>query len=163
MQNAVWALSFTNPMSTTEDANIEIHIDAGNFTLDLTKEMDIEDQPELNPSQTGTTSGVSSTSPASSQTESSIDAPFSIFERMIIAHGVLCVLGFLILLPMGALLARWGRTFASRWFHYHWWVTVIFSVPTISLGWALGFLAVADQGAAHADDAHKVSALKPIF
>ena len=154
MQNAVWALGFTNPMSTLENATLEIHIDAGNFSLDLTKTMDIEDDPESASSQT-TSSSTSSISPT--QISPSNGPSSTTSGRLVIAHSILSVFGFIFLLPMGALLARWGRTFSSRWFHYHWWIMVIFSVPTISLGWALGFLAVAEHGVAHGDSAHKVS------
>ena len=141
-------------MSTLENATLEIHIDAGNFSLDLTKTMDIEDDPESASSQT-TSSSTSSISPT--QTSPSNGPSSTTSGRLVIAHSILSVFGFIFLLPMGALLARWGRTFSSRWFHYHWWIMVIFSVPTISLGWALGFLAVAEHGVAHGDSTHKVS------
>ena len=105
MQNAVWALGFTNPMSTLENATLEIHIDAGNFSLDLTKTMDIEDDPESTSSQTTspTTSSISPTQTSPSNGPSSTTS-----GRLVIAHSILSVFGFIFLLPMGALLARWG-------------------------------------------------------
>ncbi|THH06768.1 hypothetical protein EW145_g3855 [Phellinidium pouzarii] len=39
-QSAVWALSFTNPDSTSPNASLIIHNDSGAFTLNLSKEFD---------------------------------------------------------------------------------------------------------------------------
>ena len=46
--------------------------------------------------------------------------PLLPFEKFIIAHAVLCVIGFLGLLPLGALVARYTRTFSPNWFKAHW-------------------------------------------
>jgi len=68
----------------------------------------------------------------------------------------LSTLGFLVILPLGALVARWARTFTSRWFNYHWIIQVVFSIPIVITGWALGPLAVADQGSNHVSNIHKI-------
>ena len=148
LQDAVWALSFANPMSDDPDTNLMIHGDSGNFTLNLTNTLNTDELPA---SQALGTAGS-----ASSSIPSEDDIPFAPFEKMIIVHGVFTIVGFLIVLPFGALIARWGRTFTDNWFYYHWTTQVVLSIPVIVVGWALGPLAVATQGTSHADDAHKV-------
>ena len=49
-----------------------------------------------------------------------IDTPLLQYQKMIVAHAILCTVGFLILLPGGALLARYTRTFTNAWFGGHW-------------------------------------------
>ena len=73
------------------------------------------------------------------------------------AHAVLSAAGFLILLPLGALVARWGRVFTPKWFAAHWFLNVVLGIPLICIGWALGPLAVAQQGLEHVVTAHQVS------
>lgn len=137
-------------MSNDPDANLIIHVDAGNFTLNLTNMIDTDDLPI---SQTSSESSTGSAVPSS---ETQPNVPFAPFEKMIIVHGVFTVAGFLVILPFGAIFARWGRTFTDNWFYYHWTTQVILSIPIIVVGWALGPLAVATQDVAHANDAHKV-------
>ena len=45
---------------------------------------------------------------------------------MVVAHAILCTIGFLILLPAGALLARYARTFTNVWFKGHWLFQLLF-------------------------------------
>ena len=51
---------------------------------------------------------------------STLVIPLLPFEKYIIGHAVLCVIGFLGLLPLGALLARYTRTYSPAWFTAHW-------------------------------------------
>ena len=46
--------------------------------------------------------------------------PLVPFEKYIIAHAIFCVIGFLGFLPLGALLARYTRTYTPAWFTAHW-------------------------------------------
>lgn len=46
--------------------------------------------------------------------------PLLPFEKFIIAHAVLMVIGFLGLLPLGAIVARCTRTWSPNWFKAHW-------------------------------------------
>ncbi len=46
--------------------------------------------------------------------------PLLPFEKYIVAHAIFCVIGFLGLLPLGALLARYTRTFSPKWYTAHW-------------------------------------------
>ena len=137
-------------MSNDPDTNLVIHVDSGNFTLNLTNMIDTDDLPA---SQTSSGNSSGSSVPSSG---SESDVPFAPFEKMIIVHGVFTVSGFLVILPFGAIFARWGRSFTDNWFYYHWTTQVILSIPVIVVGWALGPLAVATQDVAHANDAHKV-------
>ncbi|KAJ3007019.1 hypothetical protein NUW54_g3716 [Trametes sanguinea] len=49
-----------------------------------------------------------------------IAIPLFPFEKYIIAHAIFCVIGFLGFLPLGALLARYTRTYTPSWFTAHW-------------------------------------------
>lgn len=71
------------------------HVDQGRMTLDLT----------------GT--------PGDRNT-SDDQVPSSTNEGALLAHAVLSCIGFLILLPIGALIPRYLRTFITGWFLYHW-------------------------------------------
>ena len=76
-----------------------MHIDSGPLTLDLSNPTD---------GNTVQTAG------------GALSTPLLPFQKMIVAHAILCTVGFLILLPAGALLARYARTFTGAWFKGHW-------------------------------------------
>lgn len=71
-----------------------MHIGTGSLTLDLTK-------------------------PYSANPSSSSAIPLTPTQKMILAHGILCTVGFLFILPAGALLVRYVRTFSNKWFMPH--------------------------------------------
>lgn len=75
---------------------------------------------------------------------------------MIIAHGVICVLGFLFLLPLGALVARYFRTSTTVWFKAHQTIQFFLAGPLILIGFSLGVAVVADLGDSHFDSTHAV-------
>lgn len=158
--NVIWAYGTVNPESSDPGATLLQHLDAQAFTLDLSKELDLDD---LNPSSTATVFNPSQTGAPSpsdglgSEDTSPGEPPLETFEKLIIGHAVMTVVGFLIALPFGAIMARWGRTFTSNWFKFHWRTQVVVSIPMVMIGWTLGPLAIADQGGIHANDAHKVS------
>ena len=81
------------------DANIQQHLDSGTFQLDLTK-------------------ALSSNSSDTPSTGSS-GIPLQYYQKLIVAHGILCVVGFLAILPAGALFARYLRTVSPQWFKGH--------------------------------------------
>ncbi|KAJ7093284.1 hypothetical protein B0H15DRAFT_929532 [Mycena belliarum] len=68
-------------------------------------------------------------------------ADFSRFQRLVIVHALLSTLGFAILLPAGALLARYLRTSRPWWYSAHWLVQLAFAGPVVAVGVGLGFLA----------------------
>ena len=71
-------------------------------------------------------------------------------------HAVLCSLGFLLVLPVGALVARWLRTFSRHWFKAHWITQVVLAGSIIVAGWGTAVAAVIQKNGAHFDDTHKV-------
>lgn len=77
------------------------HLDSGPFTLDLTKTLPAGG------------SGPIPVGPGGA-------LPFQTYQKTLIAHASLSATGFLILLPLGVLLARWTRTFSKTWFTGHW-------------------------------------------
>ncbi|KAG6844495.1 hypothetical protein H0H87_006569 [Tephrocybe sp. NHM501043] len=66
-------------------------------------------------------------------------------EKVIIAHGLLGSIGFLVLLPCGVLSARWGRTFTSKWLIVHKTINMSVAFFVITLGWMLGVAAAFDH------------------
>ncbi|TDL27428.1 hypothetical protein BD410DRAFT_714470 [Rickenella mellea] len=166
-QSAIWALGVTSPNTANPDAFLIQHEDSGAFHLNLLGELD-DSVTTSGPTATGLPPSASSTTSSSTTTSatptSSSDPehgpddgkPLTKYDKLIIGHAILSVIGFLFILPLGALVARWGRTFTTRWFNYHWISQVVFSIPVVIVGWALGPLAVAGQGKGHVNDAHKI-------
>nr|GAT52702.1 predicted protein [Mycena chlorophos] len=54
-------------------------------------------------------------------------------------HAILCTTGFLILLPIGVLVARYTRTWNRFWFWNHATIQLIISGPVIFAGWSQGY------------------------
>ena len=118
-----------------------IHNQQGSLTLDLTAPL---------------SSSGSSSNPASSSSGSSLSSqPYTTMQKLIVAHAVLLGLGFLVFLPLGALFARYFRTFTSRWFFVHSIVQFYVAGPLIIIGFALGVAAVSQAGLEHLNDDHK--------
>ncbi|TFK90960.1 hypothetical protein K466DRAFT_635248 [Polyporus arcularius HHB13444] len=135
VQSLIWAFGVTPP-DASPDAQIEQHLDAGTLSLDLTKELD---------EGSGSPSSSIATLNGASQANS-----------LLVVHAALSAAGFLILLPMGSLVARWSRIFTSKWFTAHWFINVVLGIPFICVGWALGPLAVAQQGREHIVTVHQI-------
>ncbi|KAJ6583005.1 hypothetical protein DFH09DRAFT_1245911 [Mycena vulgaris] len=70
--------------------------------------------------------------------DSVVTFPLNSIEIMARNHAILCTVGFLILLPLGVLLARYARTFSRRWFWGHAVMQLVISGPVIFAGWAMG-------------------------
>jgi len=77
-------------------------------------------------------------------------------DRMIIAHGILCLIGFIFLLPLGALVGRYFRTSTAAWFKVHQAIQSFVAGPIIVVGFALGVAAVSDIGGGHLKSKHTV-------
>jgi hypothetical protein len=60
---------------------------------------------------------ISSSTPATPPPAATASRPSN---KIIIAHAIFCSFGFLLILPAGALLARFFRTFSHSWFKGHW-------------------------------------------
>lgn len=148
LQQLIWAFGVTRP-DPDPSSTLEQHLDAGKLMLDLTKT--IPSTTSSSPSETSTSSPTDTLipdSPGNSQ------GPFR--DPILAAHMVLSFIGFLVLLPSAALIARWGRTRTAAWFKLHWLLNVIFGIPVIVIGWVLGPLSVSRRGRAHIINEHQV-------
>jgi hypothetical protein len=79
---------------------------------------------------------------------SSGGTPWTYNQKLIIGHAVLASIGFLVVLPLGALVARWTRTFVpgAVWFTSHWFLNLAIGGPIIITGVALGYAALSNSG-----------------
>ena len=75
---------------------------------------------------------------------------------MVIAHGILCLVGFLFFLPLGALIARYLRTSSSAWFKAHQTIQFFVAGPIVIAGWGLGVGIIANGGGPHFNSTHTV-------
>ncbi|KZO98914.1 CBD9-like protein [Calocera viscosa TUFC12733] len=158
-QNLLWSISATRPPSSAVDAMLIQHYDQNTYTLDLSKPL-----TDLSPSLTSsfpaaptTTSGSDSNSGSSGSDDVPADtaeAPFTAADMRIVAHAVLCCLAFGILLPLGALFARFVRTFTPQWFMVHWAVNFWIALPIAAAGFGYGIKLVNDSGVGHFNTPH---------
>jgi len=61
-------------------------------------------------------------------------------------HALCMGIGFLIMLPLGVLLARWTRTFFRHWFWSHATIQLLISAPLIFYGASQGISLASDLG-----------------
>jgi hypothetical protein len=59
-------------------------------------------------------------------------------ENLIRLHAFLVSFGFLVLLPLGALVARYSRVLKVAWFPYHWKINFYIAGPIVTAGVLLG-------------------------
>ncbi|KAI0336288.1 hypothetical protein GY45DRAFT_1238361, partial [Cubamyces sp. BRFM 1775] len=143
-QTLIWAFGLIVPSSADPASHLEQHQDAGSFTLDLSKTLsDGNDSPSAE-----------SSAPAPTDAES--EARPSGAHGLLVAHAVFSAAGFVMLLPLSALVARWARTRTPRWLSAHWVLSVLLGIPAVCVGWALGPLAVAQEGMAHFVSVHQI-------
>jgi Na+/H+ antiporter NhaA len=83
--------------------------------------------------------------------------PLSSLEQQIKTHAILCAIGFLVLLPIGVLIARLTRTFTSAWFYAHETFQLILAGPIILVGWYYGHKAADVIGDGNRSKTHRVS------
>ncbi|EMD33768.1 hypothetical protein CERSUDRAFT_126012 [Gelatoporia subvermispora B] len=84
-----------------------------------------------------------------------VHVPLIGFEKTVVPHAICCVIGFLGLLPAGAITARWTRTVTPIWFHAHWLIQAVLAGPIIIAGVALGIHAVNQAESGPLADTHK--------
>ncbi|KAF7326072.1 Cytochrome b561 domain-containing protein [Mycena kentingensis (nom. inval.)] len=70
-------------------------------------------------------------------------------------HALLCSIGFLVLLPLGVLVARYTRTWNRFWFWNHATIQLLASGPVIFYGWALGQQLASDFDLEDLHDPHQ--------
>lgn len=150
-QSLIWAFGTTNPGSSSVSANLQQHLSSGTLSLDLTKQLSGDGTSLSNPaaSNAGGAGG--------SSQGSAISIPLLPYQKLIIAHASILGVAFLILLPAGALFARFLRTFTRSWFKGHWIIQFGLAGPLIVIGVALGIASVHSEGSQHLDDTHKVN------
>ncbi|KAF9448143.1 hypothetical protein P691DRAFT_670095 [Macrolepiota fuliginosa MF-IS2] len=81
--------------------------------------------------------------------------PLNSLEKQAKTHAILCTTGFLVLLPIGVLVARYTRTYTAKWWLAHWTIQFLISGPIIFAGWALGYKTTNDIGLGHFIDTHE--------
>lgn len=152
----IWAFSNQNPDDSAVDATLIQHLDSGPTKLDFSKTLAMGSRDPTNPIST-LTDAASPGGPASPAPAPVVfHPPLLEYEKYIIAHGILMVIGFLFLLPLGALIARYLRTFSPFWFRLHWIIQWVLALPVIVAGFAVGVESVNKMGAGgHLDDTHK--------
>ncbi|TCD70063.1 hypothetical protein EIP91_005044 [Steccherinum ochraceum] len=148
-QGIIWAFSDTNPGSSAQDAQLVQHLNSGPTKLNLGNTLAANSRDPTNP--ISTLSGSTSPPPTDSGSSS---IPLLPYQKLIVAHAILCVIGFLFILPLGALVARYLRTFSPVWFKGHHALQLFISLPIIVPGVALGIAAVHKAGAKHLSDDH---------
>lgn len=147
----VFAYSPTRP-DKDPDSPLTPHRYTGYFTFDLTKDF------------SGPSFGqqLDNKKPASGTITQGTGTSYKRVEKLIILHGFLVSFGFLVLLPAGSLIARWGRTFTPRWFKLHRISNMYLALPVITLGVLLGPAVVYSKESfrIHFANAHEVRVIK---
>lgn len=138
----IWAFGDTPPDSSSPNASFTQHWDMGQSSLDLSKSLG--------------TGGSSPYSTGGSGSDGGTSSPMTKTDRMVIAHGILCVIGFLFFLPLGSLVARYFRTATHAWFKVHRAIQALIAGPIIIVGWSLGIAIVAEGDDPHFTSTHEV-------
>ncbi|KAJ7252105.1 hypothetical protein B0H12DRAFT_624354 [Mycena haematopus] len=133
-QSLIYGFGTTNPESSDPSAPLLRHLDANVISLDLTKPL------------SATSGNSSSTSGSDAGASSGGKIPLTPYQRMVVIHAVLCVIGFALLLPCGVLLARYLRTFSPSWYTGHWIAQFGIAGPIIIAGVVMGFKASGPVG-----------------
>jgi hypothetical protein len=115
MQNIIWAFSRTPPESAAADAPFSVHQRMGRGTLNLTRVSPEPAEPSESPQPSPSTPPLHQPQPEESDEEvEKKGGPLSF------VHGALCTAGFLLVLPSGALVARYAKvTGSARAFQLH--------------------------------------------
>jgi hypothetical protein len=117
----IWAFGNVNPDSSAVDATLTIHLNSGPTQINLQNTLTSDSKDPTNPVSTISQASSGNTSTTNTPTEPmSLTRPLLSYEKYIVAHAILMVIGFLLLLPLGAIIARYVRTFSPVWFRMHW-------------------------------------------
>ncbi|KAH7076322.1 hypothetical protein BKA62DRAFT_733411 [Auriculariales sp. MPI-PUGE-AT-0066] len=149
-QQLIWAVSTTNPGSSDPAATIAQHgmLTMGTFTLDVSTPVS---------SNSGSSSGDSTSGGTADDlpTQSTALPALTKAQKLIIAHAILFTIGFMLLLPAGALFARLLRTTTPHWFKGHWIIQFYLTAPVLLIGLATAVAGVADRGTPHFSSSHE--------
>ncbi|KZS98628.1 hypothetical protein SISNIDRAFT_404495 [Sistotremastrum niveocremeum HHB9708] len=149
-QNLIWAFSSTPPDSSSVSAVLQKHLLSGVVQLNLKA-----NSASFNPAQSGPSGTSGGAAGGSGSSSGTVKLPLLLYQKYVVAHAAIATFGFIVLLPTGALIARWLRTTNINWFMGHWVVQLAIAGPVIGLGLALGVLSVIESGAPHLNDPHK--------
>jgi len=137
-QNMLWAFGpvSSKPSGEAADSTFDQHDGHDTFSLTLSG---------------GSSSSSSSSDSGSGSDSSAVVLPWLDYQKLIVAHAALSSIGFLVLLPLGGLLARWARTFVPGpvWFNGHWIINFGLAGPAIIAGFALAYVGVQKAGGGH--------------
>jgi hypothetical protein len=83
--------------------------------------------------------------------------PLTNTQRMLVAHGIIMTLAFLLILPFGAIFVRLTRTWipGRYWFATHWIFQWPFAGALITIGFALGVYVIQLEGKRHFTSDHR--------
>lgn len=141
----IWAYGNTNPRSSHDAALLARHIDRGALIIDISQQVRKASSPsnEL----------VLLALPRRLLARV-LPAKLVTYERMIEVHAALFSTAFLIVLPIGALVARL-RTLNSLWFPSHWILQFYLAGPLVLAAFIVVVTAVKQHGLGHFNDTHK--------
>ena len=123
----IFALSYSSYKASTDKnladpaRHIPFHSVVGVFMLNFTNEF-----------------GTSTPHPSPKTTLPITTKEYSKLENLIRLHAFLVSFGFLVLLPIGTLVARYSRVYNVKWFPYHWKINGYIAGPIITVGVLLG-------------------------
>ncbi|PPQ64690.1 hypothetical protein CVT26_002780 [Gymnopilus dilepis] len=134
------------------DSALPVHHETGYLTFDLTKEF-VSSFAAAAPPSTNANANSASGQPATKTL-----GPYSRLEKLIIIHGFLVSLGFLVILPTGSLIGRWARSFTPVWFKAHWVSNMVVAAPVLTFGVIMGPIVVAAKPTfrIHFANAHEI-------
>lgn len=139
----IWAFGTDVPTDAVpEQATFHQHVSNGFMTFDLNKSTSVSalESPAV---PLADNNGNDASGRPQAQ-------PLSGRERIILAHGVVCAIAYLIVMPAGALLARYYRTISSSWFKGHWILQFGVASPIVFTGVVLAILTRAKTWGTHA-------------
>lgn len=134
------------------------HLASGAFLLDISGNFSDSSGGTAAPTGTGASPPWSTRPPGSDLPQFRFPALLP-YQKMLMAHAILSGIGFLVILPTGILVARWGRLVTDSWFKIHWTFQAVLAIPVIASGWFLAVAGIVKKEGRHFDDTHKVIGL----
>lgn len=155
--NHIWASAPSTPSGATSTSSISKHNDHGMATMDFTLRYDGE-APKVPSGVTALTSFGGSTASTGSSNNSAMDSSSGrdlskYHNRVWIAHMVFMIVAWLVLVPSGIFIGRFGRSM-FRWFPVHRNVQLA-ALVSLFIGFFLAVGSVSSAGKSHFDGTHQ--------